>query len=207
VGAAGGWKGTSTDTELMTLRIEVTLAAAVFAGLVAVACGQSQPSKPPIGALSPTAHTTPSPLALDDADTEFGGVLRLEAGRLLTPIVRQGESAKLELTWRLLRPASGDLQATVRLVDHDGRTRGRSDETIGGPGSGTSSWSPGGLGSEYLELQLPGSVPPGAYDLTVAVTDPAVGVEIPVSLEAGLPPVIVEREHVLGAIRVAPYGN
>jgi hypothetical protein len=189
-----------------------TLGAVSLAGLAASGgCAPIQRAAPipgqatagPILGAAPTA----APIDLNTEQTEFGGLLRLEVARLVSPEASPGGSVVLELTWRLLRQTHRDFQVVVRLVDRDGRTRVRRDTTIGGPGSGTSGWSSGRIGSDYLDLRLPQEIEPGRYDLTLAVIDPANGVQIPISAEASLPPVVVDYEQVVGSLLVGQPGQ
>jgi hypothetical protein len=113
----------------------------------------------------------------------------------------------LELTWRLLRPTRRDLMVIARLVDGSGRVRARADITIGGLGSGTSRWSSNDTGVNRVELQLPSLIDAGRYAVALTVADSNSGIEIPLSAEAGLPPVQITRQYVLGFVSVAPVSE
>jgi hypothetical protein len=172
--------------------------------LIASACAPNEPTAPATASPDATLRPTSTALELERAETEFGNLLRLEAARVIQPEARQGERVSLELTWRLLQPTGRDLRLVVRLVDDGGQTRARHDATIGGQASGTSRWPSQGVGSDSVELPLPASVEPGQYSLALGVTDPASGARIPVSAEAGLPPIRTHYDQLIGAVSVEP---
>jgi hypothetical protein len=154
--------------------------------------------------MATAAPTVAVPRHLDTAQTEFGGLLRLEAARLLTPVVHPGDDLRLELVWRSLRATQRELQVVARLVDAARQTRARRDVRI--DGSTTSARAPerDAEGTMTMDLPLPASIEPGRYQLALAVTDLTNGVEVPISAEDGLPPVLIESQQILGAVRVAP---
>jgi uncharacterized protein len=181
--------------------------AAIALGLLASGCTSDPPTAPlTVAPVSTTVLSAP-PRDLDTAETEFGNLIRLEAAHLSETDVRAGNTVILELTWQLLRPTERDLGAVVRLVDASGRTVARRDTTIGSPAAGTGRWPARSGRTEAVELLIPDAVAPGHYDLAISVTDPVSSVQIPVSAEAGLPPVLVTSQQIVGVVRVTSDAN
>ena len=179
--------------------------------LLLSACASGEPTAPgqatAVSTVAPAPEPPTTPIDLEAAHTEFGGLLRLEAARLLTPTARPGDRVGIALRWRLLAPRGGVLEVVARLVDEAGRTRARHDLGLSrAPADGVQSSGDaarGALVNQEFDLQLSTSIEPGRYALTLAVHDAAGSVAIPISGEDGLPPVVVDYEQTLGEVWVA----
>ncbi len=103
----------------------------------------------------------------------FGNAIRLEGFELASGSITRGQSLLMLLYWRGTRPIATDYTVGVHLVDAAGKTVAGYDKE---PRRGTrqsSSWTPGELIVDGIQLPIPAETTPGDYRLEVELYDAA----------------------------------
>jgi hypothetical protein len=102
---------------------------------------------------------------------DFGGKIRLLASELDRGVVEPGGEVFAQLYLRGEAPMETNYNASVRLVDAEGRSVWSAD---GWPwGAPTDQWAPGDIRPDGYHLQVPPDARPGLYKLTLSLYDPS----------------------------------
>jgi hypothetical protein len=132
--------------------------------------GGLSPSQPRLGDLAVLAAW---PLPVDSSDDELH--------------VRSGEALPLTLYWRALAPTATDYTVFVQVIDEVGSKAGQLDRPPCNGGCPTTSWRPGDLIGEWLEIPIHVDAPPGRYQVIVGMYDLATGERLPWFDAEGVP--------------------
>jgi len=93
---------------------------------------------------------------------------------------RQGETLPLALVWRALAAPEASYTVFVQAIDDAGVKAGQLDRLPCGGGCLTTSWQPGDVIGEWVEMPILASAPPGRYELIAGMYDLATGERLPV---------------------------
>jgi hypothetical protein len=129
----------------------------------------------------PATPSDPGALALQHKhDADFGGVARLLGYNLPNDTPRPGHITFVDFYWQALAKPLEDWQQQTRLVDRAGQVWVDHVAPLGMEGFGITQWQQDDLIWQRVFLSLPGQMPPGVYELEVALLDPD-GEFVPVS--------------------------
>jgi hypothetical protein len=81
--------------------------------------------------------------------------------------LRLGESVRVELIWRGLKPWDDNYTVFVHLIGPDGRVHGQVDRWPMQGTLPTSQWAAGQTVADSYDVVLPGDAPPGRYQVEV----------------------------------------
>lgn len=113
------------------------------------------------------AHAAPPPPII------FGDSIRLDGFELVSENVKRGQALLLLLYWRGTRPIAQDYTVSVHVVDDAGQTVAGYDKEPRRGKAPTSSWTPGELIVDAIQLPIPEEVKPGVDRLEVGLYDAA----------------------------------
>ena len=131
----------------------------------------------------------------------LGDAIELVAARQGDATVRRGEYLPLALVWRALATPGASYTVFVQAVDDKGVKAGQLDQLPCGGDCLTTSWQPGHLVGEWVDLAISAGAPPGRYQLIAGMYDLATGERLPVQ---GLPGSAVLDYVLLGFVEVTP---
>jgi len=131
----------------------------------------------------------------------LGDAIKLEAAWGGDTTVRRGGTLPLALAWRAMAAPEASYTVFIQAVDDRGVKAGQLDRLPCDGGCLTSSWQPGDLVGEWVELPIRGDTPPGTYELIAGMYDLATGERLPVG-GLGLP--VVLDYVLLGYVKVTP---
>lgn len=114
---------------------------------------------------------------------------------------RQGETLPLALVWRALAVPEASYTVFVQAIDDAGVKAGQLDRLPCGGGCLTTSWQPGDVVGEWVEMPILTGAPPGRYQLIAGLYDLATGERLPVR---GLPTAGTLDYVSLGFVEVMP---
>ncbi|MGC8879506.1 MAG: glycosyltransferase family 39 protein [Anaerolineae bacterium] len=102
---------------------------------------------------------------------------RLELLRTAAPVqsVAAGDVAPFALIWQTNNHLAYDYQVSVRLINSRGERYVQADWPPLAAGGGTSTWQPGQAVIDRRGLWLPADIPPGRYQVQLAVYEPGNG--------------------------------
>jgi mannosyltransferase len=110
----------------------------------------------------------------------FGEQLELVVNEQLPPgQFAPGEVAPMRLTWRALQPIQTRYKISVQLLDGRNQVVAQQDSEPAGGALPTDGWQVGATYADQRSLFVPFGLPPGHYQLIVAVYDPATGQRLP----------------------------
>lgn len=115
--------------------------------------------------------------------------------------VRSGEALPLTLYWRALAPTATAYTVFLQVIDEDGSKAGQLDRPPCNGGCPTTSWRPGDLIGEWLEIPIDADAPPGDYQVIAGMYDLASGERLPWFDAEGLP---LGDSLVLALVQVLP---
>jgi len=123
-------------------------------------------------------YSLPEPAAFVQApvggeiNTDFEGQLRLKRYELTENAVEYGQGLGVTLYWQAQQQPAANYAVSVRLLDEQDHTWAQQDAwLLDAAQMGTSAWSAGQqVMSRYL-LHVPAGIPPGLYQLQLAVYD------------------------------------
>lgn len=110
------------------------------------------------------AHPSARPIGADFRD----GPLLASAVVDRTEI-RPGEGASVTLEWESVRPLAADFHALTVLRGPDGQAWDQQQESLSGGSDGTTEWEVGRWLFQSTFVRTESSVPPGEYEIVVAV--------------------------------------
>ena len=114
------------------------------------------------------AEPLEAPARLDEA-------VELVAVQLEETTVRPGGTLPLALYWRALAPMDASYTVFVHLVDEEEAKAGQMDHLPCDGGCLTTTWRPGDLVGEQMDLPIRADAPPGHYRLISGMYDLATG--------------------------------
>ena len=132
---------------------------------------------------------------------QFGDEIELFAAWQGDTTIRQGEALSLALAWRALATPETSYTVFVQAVDDKGVKAGQLDRLPCGGGCLTTSWQPGEVIGEWMEMPILAGAPPGRYELIAGMYDLATGERLPVQ---GLPTAESLDYVSLGFVEVTP---
>ena len=121
----------------------------------------------------------------------FAAPIRLEDFELASANVKRDQAIVLLLYWRGLKPIESDYKVAVHLLDANGKVIAQSDQASRRGQSPTSTWTPGALVVDAIQLPLVKDIPLGAYRLEIALYDPTT--QQRVALLDTNSPIVVDR--------------
>jgi 4-amino-4-deoxy-L-arabinose transferase-like glycosyltransferase len=104
-------------------------------------------------------------------DADFGAVVRLLGYNLPNDTPRPGHITFIDFYWQVLAQPAEDWQQRTRLIDKEGQLWVQETAPLGMSGFTVAQWQQDDLIWERVFLALPGQMPPGAYQLEVALLD------------------------------------
>jgi hypothetical protein len=131
----------------------------------------SRPDSPPAASALSLQHRN---------DADFGDVVRLLGYNLPNDTPRPGHITFVDFYWQALAQPAEDWQQRTRLIDKSGQVWVQEIAPLGMVGFTVAQWQEGDLIWERVFLALPGQMPPGSYELEVALLD-ADGESVPAS--------------------------
>jgi hypothetical protein len=111
-------------------------------------------------------------------DADFGAIVRLLGYNLPNDTPRPGHITFIDFYWQALAQPAEDWQQRTRLIDKAGQVWVQETAPLGMSGFTVAEWEKGDLIWERVFLALPGQMPPGSYQLEVALLD-AEGAYVP----------------------------
>ncbi len=120
------------------------------------------------------------PIPQQQPPLQLGDAIELVAARGGDTTVRRGGTLSLALVWRALAAPEVSYTVFVQAVDDMGVKAGQIDRLPCGGGCLTTSWRPGDLIGEWVELPISAGAPPGRYRLIAGLYDLATGERLPV---------------------------
>ncbi len=131
----------------------------------------------------------------------LGDAIEMFAAWQGTETTRQGETLPLALVWRALAFPETSYTVFVQAIDGAGVKAGQIDRLPCGGGCLTTSWQPGDVIGEWMEMPILAGAPPGRYELIAGMYDLATGERLPVQ---GLPTAGAPDYVSLGFVEVMP---
>ena len=125
---------------------------------------------------------------LPSLDVTFGETIQLCGYDVQEKRVALGDSLSLSLWWcanEAIGGPDGSYTLYVHLMGPDGVVHGQVDRTPGNGKWPTSSWAPGQVIEDQIELPLEGAAPVGPYQIALGFYDPAYGDRLPVTVGTG----------------------
>jgi hypothetical protein len=116
-------------------------------------------------------------------DLTLGDTVHLRGFDLPTAWSSPGASLPLTLYWQAEGPTDTDYTVFVHLIGPDGQNHGQLDYRPGG--GPTSSWAPGQVIIEELDLPVDSDAPASAYVIAVGMYDAQSGGRLPIVDDAG----------------------
>lgn len=101
--------------------------------------------------------------------------------------VAPGEKLPLTLYWQALSGMETSYTVFVHLIDESGQVVAQRDSTPQNGAAPTSGWVTGEIITDPLEIEIPGSTPPGEYTIEVGMYDPTGGARLRVTDASGEP--------------------
>lgn len=132
-------------------------------------------------------HRTPSfnsPPVPHEIRARLGGRFDLLGYDLAQEALQPSQPLDVTLYWKSIAPSSLQYTVFVHLLDSQGSLRAQQDTMPRGGALPTSCWVVGEVVSDTITIQLPASVPPGAYTLQVGMYYLPTGERLPVKTEA-----------------------
>ncbi len=117
--------------------------------------------------LPPDFQVVPLPQLID-----FSGHLRLLNYEIGPTSVPSGQAVHLTFYWEALEKMETDYHLSVRLVDGEGEAWAQEDFSPLEGAYPTSSWKRGGAIRDQHRFHIPPGLPPGSYDLQLALYSP-----------------------------------
>jgi hypothetical protein len=125
-------------------------------------------------------------------EVTFGDSIRLVGAVRLAPVnqggVGPGEVLPLRLDWRLTQPISADYTIGVYLLDAGGALKAQQDGSARGGFYPMTHWPADSPVADQHGLGLPADLPPGQYQVAVAIYNWQTGDRLPVRDAVGLVP-------------------
>ena len=143
----------------------------------------------------------PLPIPPRQPPLQVGDAIELFAAWQGDTTIRQGEALSLALAWRALATPETSYTVFVQAVDDKGVKAGQLDRLPCGGGCLTTSWQPGEVIGEWMEMPILAGAPPGRYELIAGMYDLATGERLPVQ---GLPTAESLDYVSLGFVEVTP---
>jgi len=110
---------------------------------------------------------TPSGGAID---ANFGSELRLASYELSEDAIEYGQALGVTLHWQAQKVPAANYAVSLRVLDEQGHSWAQQDAwLLDGAGMGTSAWSAGQQAMARYLLHVPAGIPPGPYQLQLAV--------------------------------------
>ena len=135
--------------------------------------------------VSPFALATAPAAPAARLEWQFGAALRLRGITQLTwaepARLRPGDSLPLRLEWQLSQPAAADYTLGVYLLDEQGGLKAQYDSWARGGFLAMTHWPLQTSVFDQRSLELPSDLPPGDYQVAVAVYDWQTGQRLPAS--------------------------
>jgi hypothetical protein len=131
----------------------------------------------------------------------LGDAIEMAAAQQGGETVRRGETLSLALVWRALAVPEASYTVFVQAIDDAGVKAGQLDRLPCGGGCLTTSWQPGDVVGEWVEMPILADAPPGRYQLIAGLYDLATGERLPVR---GLPAAGTLDYVSLGFVEVMP---
>jgi len=131
----------------------------------------------------------------------FGGSLALLGYQLEPEEVTSGQSLHLTLYWKAVEEMANDYHLSFCLLGEEGESWAQRDFTPLEGAHPTSGWAEGEVVRDQYRLPIPPGVPPGRYDLTLAVYSGEDLLPLPVHSGGSLTP--ENRVH-LATVEIAP---
>lgn len=103
----------------------------------------------------------------------FGDAIVLEGYTRGASILQAGDIVPVTLFWRTAEPLPLRYKVFLHLVDEAGRVVAQRDSEPGGGLQPTTTWLPGTVVVDKHGVLLPGTLPPGEYELLVGLYDAA----------------------------------
>lgn len=148
-----------------------------------------------------TFYDTRLPIPPRQPPLQVGDAIELFAAWQGDTTIRQGEALSLALAWRALATPETSYTVFVQAVDDKGVKAGQLDRLPCGGGCLTTSWQPGEVIGEWMEMPILAGAPPGRYELIAGMYDLATGERLPVQ---GLPTAESLDYVSLGFVEVTP---
>jgi hypothetical protein len=120
-------------------------------------------------------------------NARLGDVIEL-VGYTLEPtgaVVQPGDTLRLTLVWRCLRPIERPYTVFTHLLDSGQQVRGQKDNPPVGGRYPTTLWVPDEIVVDPYEITVDQDAPPDLYVLEVGIYDPTTGVRLPVGSATG----------------------
>jgi 4-amino-4-deoxy-L-arabinose transferase-like glycosyltransferase len=119
-----------------------------------------------LGAVSLVARpgTLPNPVAFN-----FGNQIELAGYTLVPRTAQPGETLRLTLYWRGLRPIDRNYTVFTHVLGEGQRIWGQKDAWPQDGAAPTAAWAPGQVVEDYYELTLSPETPPAVYDIEIGL--------------------------------------
>lgn len=108
-------------------------------------------------------------------EATLGSILALADVEGIEPSLQAGDPLDAVLFWRVEKRIAANLATSLRLVGQDNENWAQVDEWPLGSLMPASVWPPGSIVRQPVRLTVPEGMPPGEYELQLAVYDPANG--------------------------------
>ena len=108
-------------------------------------------------------------------NVRFGDAIVLAGYRPADLAARPGTALAVTLDWRALKPVDRDYTVSLQLLDTQGKLVAQHDAMPVNNTLPTSSWRPGEMVTDEIDLPLPAELKPGSYQLIVVLYDHQTG--------------------------------
>ncbi len=141
-------------------------------------------------------YQIPAPMA-QTVEVDFGPAIQLQGYSLHTDAIRTSGTLTVTLQWQALGAMAKDYMLFLHLLNTEGDLIAQVDVPPGGPAAPTHAWQPHRYITWTHTVPVPADIPPGDYQLTLGLYDPADFSRLPLHADSSASIAQRDGEHTL----------